>query len=216
MIKKLIYILIFIIASANFTVAQPQNAHLEYNRSGCSFKNFNLNNVLKTADKDMLLAQKSKTRDDVKKHLNNAMKNYYIATQIDSSSIAGHIGLGRVYDLMNLDKLAKENFFNALNIDPNNARANFYFGDFYFKREDYINALFHYNAARKGGLSKNYVLNYRLGVIYEKLANIETAKIFYINAMKFQPKNNELYEKIRLLDDLNYGDSQYYLFKKIK
>jgi len=214
MIKKLIYTLIIFITCANFTLAQPKNARLEYNSSGCSFKNFNIKKVLKTADTDMLLAQKSKTTDDVKKYLNDAMKNYYIATQIDSSTIDGHIGLGRVYDIMNLDKLAKENFFTALNIETNNPRANFYFGDFYFRREDYLNAFTYYSIAYKHGLSKNYELNYRLGVINEKLADIETAKIFYINAIKLKPKNDELYEKIRLLDDLNYGESQYYLFKK--
>jgi len=214
MIKKLIYILILFLTCANFTLAQPQNAGIEYNSLEYSFKKFNIKKVLKTADTNMLLFQKAKTESDKKKYLDAAMKNYYIATKVNSKLIDGYIGLARVYDAMKLDRLAKEFFFKSVNIDTYNPRVNFYFGDFYFKRDEYLSALFHYKISYQNGYSKNYELNYRLGIIYEKLADIETAKKFYMNALKLKPKNKDLYEKIRLLNDINYEDSQYYLYRK--
>jgi len=214
MIKRLTYILILFITCANITSAQPHNANLQYNDTQYSFKHFNIKNVLYTANKDMLLFKKSKSGTDKQKYLDDAMKNYFIATKIDDTSIDGYLGLALIYDIMRQDKLAKEFFFKSINIDGNSPKANFYFGDFYFNRSDYLTALNYYKIAYKNGYSKKYELNYKLGIIYEKLADIETAKSFYWIALKLMPKNSELYDKIRLLDDLNYCDSQYYLFKK--
>lgn len=53
-----------------------------------------------------------------------------------------------------------------------------------------------------------------MGIIYEKLADIQNAIAYYKRALAIEPNNTELYEKIRLLDDLNYSESQYYLFMK--
>ena len=214
MIKKLIFIIILFISCADFASAQPQNAHLEYNSSHYSYKNFNLKKVLKTADANMLSFQKSSNQFDQIKYLNLAMKNYFIATKLDKGAIEGDIGLGRVYDAMNLDTLAKEHFYKSINIETYNPKSNFYFGNFYFRRNEFLSALFYYKIAHNNGYSNKYELNYRLGVIYEKLADIETAKLFYKKALRLKPTNVDLYEKIRLLDDLNYGNSQYYLFRK--
>jgi len=215
MIKKLIYILIFFITCANFTLAQPQNAGIEYDSAEYSYKNLNIKKILKAADTNMLLFQKSKKANAQIKYLNEAMRNYYIATKINNNSIEANLGLARIYDVMNLDKLAKEYFSKSINLDTYNPKVNFYLGNFYFRRNEFLNALSYYKSAYEYGLSKNYELNLRLGVIYEKLADINAAKAFYTNALKFKPRNIELIDKIRLLDELNYSNSQYYLFKKI-
>jgi Tfp pilus assembly protein PilF len=214
MIKKLIYISILFISCANFSFAQPQNARLEYNSPEYIYRKFNIKQVLGAADIDMLLFQKTKSVDDQKKYLSSAMKNYYIASKINKGSIDANLGIARVYDIMNLDVLAKEYFSKSINIDNYNPKANCYFGDFYYRRDEYLRALFYYKVAYKYGYSKNYELNLKLGIIYEKLGDIESAKAFYSNALRLQPRNSELLEKIRLLDELNYGNSQYYLFKR--
>lgn len=214
MVKKLIYTFVIFVACANFSFAQSENAYLQYNSSEYNYSNLNIKKVLKAADSNMLLFQKSQTFENQKKYINEAMRNYYLATKIDNASVDAFVGLARVYDAMNLDKLAKEHFFKALNLNTYNPRVNFYFGNFYFRRSEYLQALSYYKVAYQYGYAKNYELNLRLGVLYEKLADINAAKAFYSNALRLNPKNQELFEKIRLLDELNYGNSQYYLFEK--
>ena len=98
-------------------------------------------------------------------------------------------------------------------MNPQSGKASLYFGNFYYKRNDVLNALKYYKVAYKNGFAKNADLNYKMGEIYEKLADIQTAVAFYAQAQKLKP-NEKLYNKIRLLDELNYSESQYYLFGK--
>lgn len=171
--------------------------------------------ALNTANANLFLWEKTFENSQKQAYLEQAMRFYYITTKIDSSIIDANIGMGRVYDAMNLDRQAKEYFYKALNINPSDAKANLYFANFFYRREDYLNALKYYKTAYKNGFSKNAELNEKMGIIYEKLADLETAKAFYTQAYKLNPKNSELSEKIRLLDELNYSDSQYYLFKNV-
>jgi tetratricopeptide (TPR) repeat protein len=169
---------------------------------------------LYNAEKNMRLFDKAKTQINKDFYLKEAMHYYFLLEQADKSSIEAQIGLGRIYDEMGLDNFAKKHFFNAYNYDNQNPKLNLYFADFYYKRNDFINALKYYNIAYKSSFSNNYYINYRLGKVYEKLADIETAKRFYKQALKLNRNNQDLINKIRSLDELNYSQSQYYLFQK--
>lgn len=218
MIKKLIYILILFIICANIqgnsVFAQTQNAYLEYNGYKYSFKPGDEIKFLKNANTSMLLFEKSLVTVEKAFYLQEAMRYYFLLSQINPKSIDAQVGLGRVYDVMKLDKYAKEHFFMALNMDNTNPQTNFYFANFYYDRSDFITAISYFKQAYEHGYSKNYELNYKMGVIYEKLADIESAKKFYTYALRLNPINADLGNKIRLLDELNYSHSQYYLYRK--
>lgn len=218
MIKKLtymvIYILIFSLMFISPVLAKTQKAGVKYNGYEYAFKPGEEKIFLQNADKNMQLFEKAKTNTDKIFYLKEAMRYYFLLEQADKSSIEAQIGLGRVYDEMKFDRFAKEHFFNAYNFDNNDPKMNLYFANFYYKRNDFIMALRYYNRAYKYGYSKNYYLNYRIGQAYEKLADIENAKKFYKSASILNPQNVELNNKIRLLDELNYAQSQYYLFHK--
>lgn len=214
MFKKLIFIIILGIFLPSYASAQVQNAYVEYNGIPFSFKPGDDVKFLKQANMDMLLYDKYQTSTERYIYLQDAMRYYFLLEKINPTSIEAQIGLARVYDELNLDKYAKKHYFNALSFNNQNARVNYYFANFYYKRNDYINALNYYKIAYKYGYSKNYEVNYRLGIIYEKLADIQKSQEYYKYALRIRPKNELLVNKIRLLDELNYGNSQYYLFKK--
>lgn len=214
MIKKLIYILILFIILTNSVQAITKEGSAEYNIYGYKFKKGDNIAFLKNANKNFDLSQTSQTESDKKFYLQEAMRYYFLLSKIDINSIAAHIGLARVYDEMNLDKLAKEHFFLAYDINNKNPELNLRFGDFYYKRQDFRTALPYYKTAYINGYFANPGLNQNLGVIYEKLADIETSKKFYIVAQRLNPQNLELQNKIQLLDAINYSQSQYYLFLK--
>ena len=84
-------------------------------------------------------------------YINKAKYFYYIASQNIPPSSEALIGLGRVYMLQDKYDEAKDSFFKAYSVDPYNANASFYFGDFWYKYSDYINALKYYEQAQALG-----------------------------------------------------------------
>lgn len=214
MIKKLIFILILIIFIGNSAFARPQTGHLEFSEFPYEFKQGDEIKFLNAANNNMLLADKHQTLVKKLFYLQEAMKYYFLLSKANPTSIDAQIGLGRVYDELRADRHAKEHFFNAINFDNKNPNANLYFGNFYYKRSDLITALYYYKIAYNNGYTNNYYLNYRMGNIYEKLADNKNAKSHYKTALKLNPHDSELRNKIRLLDELNYSQSQNYLFHK--
>jgi len=214
MIKKLIYIIILFTFFGNFAIAETQNATVEYDGYSFSFKKGDDVRFLKKANMYFNLCEKSKNVSEKVSYLQESMRYYFMVSVINPKSIDAQIGLARVYDEMNLDKYAKKYFYNAYDFNPKNPKTNLYFGDFYYKRKDYINALTYYKKAYQLGLVRDYQLNYKQAIIYEKLADIESAKKFYTNCLGLNPQNSDLENKIRLLEDLNYSQTQYYLFRK--
>jgi len=214
MIKKLTYIIILSIFCANFTLAQPKSAVIQYNKNPYESIYTDSKKVLETANMNMRLWEKTAKDAEKRMYLEQAMRFYSIAISIDNSLIEANIGLGKVYDLMKMDKLALEYYSKSINLNPNSRTANLALGNYYYSRYDFLYALKYYKVAYKNGFSKNFELNYRMGAIYEKLADIQTAIAFYIQALNLKPQDNKLREKIRLLDDLNYAQTQYYLFSK--
>lgn len=214
MIKKIIYILITIIIINNHAMADTQHGHVKHDDFMYKFAPGDKVNFLKKADGYMEKWAVATTPQDKAFYLANAMRNYFMLAKLDQSSIDAQIGLGHVYDEMNADKYAQKHFFIAYNMDNKNPKLNYYFGNYYKKRNELAEAMEHYKIAYNAGYSNNYFLNYQMADTYEKLADVENAKKFYIRAQKLNPKVTDLNNKIRLLEDLNYSGSQYYLFDK--
>ena len=109
-------------------------------------------------------------------YLKNALYNFYVASKSTPPSAEALVGLGRVY--MQMDKYddAKNVLFEAYSIDKYNADANFYFGEFWFKYDDYAAALIYFkNAYSLGYKDTNKVLDMIIKC-YNKLGDEEGLK----------------------------------------
>lgn len=189
-----------------------QSGYLEYNSVLFDYSKLNAAAIQKEADEYFEKFITSSDELFKEQYLNVAMSKYYLLTKIDYSQITPYIQLARIYDEKNNNRLAKEYFYKASNLDVNNPYANFYFGEFYFKRNDYKRALRYYNIAYNNGLNNSYDLNLRLATIYEKFADLVNAKKFYEVSYSMNPNNVELRQKIQSLNELNYDKSEYYHF----
>lgn len=214
MLKKLILILILILTqvSINAVFAQTQTGGVEYDGYYYTFEPGSAKKFLSNANRNYALFEHAQTPIDKNFYIHEAMRYYFLLSQADKTSLEANIGLGRVYDAMKLDSYAKKHLFTSLNLAYTNPRPNFYFANFYYDRGDLINAQYYYMRAYNYGYSKRPDLNYRLGVIYEKLADIESAIKYYRKAATLGCKEADLYDKIQMLGGLNYNESQYYLF----
>ena len=114
--------------------------------------------IKREADRNFFLYFGTKDKLKKERYINSALKGYYILSQVTPSDIDIYIKLGKIYDEKNISELAKTNFYKALNISKDAAMANFYFGDYYYKRNDYKKALYHYKIAYKNGVLKHMTL----------------------------------------------------------
>lgn len=144
------------------------------------------------------------------KYLSTAMGKYYILTKIYPLEIYPTVQLARTYDEKNLDKFAKEYFNIGYDIDRSNPYLNYYFGDFYYKRSDFKRALRFFKIAYKNGYSDYYDLNMKIATIYEKFADLVSAKYYYERAYSLNPSNSFLKDKALQIQSLNYDKSEYY------
>lgn len=207
MIYNIIFALVCtILFSVNSSFAS-EFGHVE--KSSVLFDYSKLNESLIEKEADTCFNSFMNSAEKSENLLNMCAGKYYLLTKINNANIKPYVRLGRIYDEKNKTRLAKENFYRAVNINYTDPYANFYFGEFYYKRNDYKRALEYYNKAYNYGLSGKYELNYKLGIIYEKFADLINAKKYYEISNKIKP-DSELQKKIQSLNDLEYFKSEYY------
>ena len=207
-----IFILIFIFTSfCNVPAFSLQKGSLEYldNRFDYSLLNPDVLNKEGDSYFEQALAAKGKrTREKLFRY---AMAKYFLTSKADSKNVYTYVQMGRIYDDMNIDRYAKESFYRATNLNYRDPYANFFFGEYYFKRRDYNRALVYYLRSYENGYENNFELNFRLAVMYEKLGDLVSAKKFYNASYKMNPeKATESQQKLQQIDGLNYDKSEYY------
>lgn len=183
---------------------------MEYDEYKINYSNLNKKEIQAEANLNFNKSFNGVEKEEHDKYIDVAMRNYYVLTKINSQDIFPYVQLARIYDDKNKNRLAKEYFFKASNINVNDPYANFHFGEFYFKRNDYKRALKYYNIAYNNGYNNRYELNLRLATIYEKFADLINAKRFYEVSYSMKPEDAELLEKLNALSELKYDQSEYY------
>ncbi len=206
---KKIFILLFVTLLCVNSSQAFQSGKIEKNSVFFDYSKLDAYEIGKEADSFFEKYQKAEEQSEKENWLNLSAGKYYLLTKIDNTAIRPYVQLGRIYDEKNKTGLAKENFYKATNLNALDPYANFYFGEFYYKRNDYKRALKYYNTAYNNGLNNRYDLNIRLAVIYEKFADLVNAKKFYEISNSIKP-DSALQEKIRLLNESGYDKSEYY------
>ena len=154
------------------------------------------------------------TRDP--KDLSTAMGKYYIVTKIYPVEIYPMVQLARTYDEKKLDRFAKQYFSICYDIDKKDPYLNYYMGDFYYKRNDFKRALRYFKRAYENGYGEYYDLNLKIATIYEKFADLLTAKYYYEKAFSLDQSNTNLKDKALQIESLNYENSGYYKDNSIR
>ncbi len=189
-----------------------QSGNIEYNAAAQLFdySKLDITPVLEEADYYFDIAMQLEEPQEKDRFINLAMGKYYLASKINPDDERIYVQIARIYDELKKDSLAKSNFFHATNLVANDPYANFWFGEYYFKRRDFKRALKHYTIAYNNGYANNYDLNFRLATIYEKFADLMNAKKFYEATYSLKPEDTELQEKIQSINDMGYDKSEYY------
>lgn len=211
-IRLFISIIIFLITSfCNAETLALQKGSLEYLENRFDYSQLNPIELNEEGDiyfEQALAAEGKRSREKLFRY---AMAKYFLTSKADEKNVYAFVQMGRIYDNMDKDRYAKESFYRATNLDYRNPYANFYFGEYYFKRRDYNRALTYYLRSYQNGFENNFDLNFRLAVIYEKLGDLVNSKTFYNKSYEMNPEKAEEYQqKLQQIDGLNYDKSEYY------
>ncbi len=190
MTKKIFRILILILVISSFSLGYEQFDNNEKNMYGYEFKQGDALFFLRNANANMKKWEKEQNKQKKSEYLQEAMRYYYLLSKADKGKIEAYIGLGRIYDEMNIDRYAKQNFSIAYNINNKNPELNYRFGDYYFKRKQLQKAHFYYNRAYNFGLSDNKELLSKMSGMYKMLADETSANKYTQNY-----KTAEIYQK---------------------
>ena len=153
------------------------------------YSNVNLSETKTKADAYFELAQRTDSNTKRAKYLQKSASEYYILVSASPDDIDACIRLARVYDMQSRDNYAKSYFYHALGLNAKSPEANYYLGDFYYKRKKNIKALEYYDKAFRYGISPDAEKYKQLGMVYEHLGDSVRATNYYKRAANFKPIN---------------------------
>lgn len=183
---------------------------IKYNDAIIDYSTLDKQAVSERADYYFNRALKSKEAKEKQDFLERASGEYFILTRMDPENINYLVQMGRIYDVENENKFAKGYFFNALMLERNNPKTNFYLGEYYYKRNLYTRALYFYDVALENGYRENYEILIKMAVMYEKLGDLLRANQYYKKAYILNPSNSKISSKIKELESVKYKNTGYY------
>lgn len=178
------------------------------------YTKLNQNELEKKAEFYYGMALKS-SDGNINKEMTSALNLYMILCRKCPDNIIYPVRLGRLYDLCGMDKYAKGCFYKAMGINKSRPESYFYLGEFFYKREQYKDALNMYKRAFKKGYSKHYETLYKIGDIYEKFGDTEASLRYLRKAAEINP-NNELDNKIIRVENADNNNKEYYSDTRIR
>lgn len=165
--------------------------------------------LAKEADKSFYSGLESTDRLTKEAYLNEALKKYMLLLKFKQDDVIVCTQLGIIYDNLNNSSSAKQYFTRAININSTNPYANFNFAEHYFYKKSYFEALEYYLTAYRHGYKNYYELNLKLAQTYERLGDIDKAKIYYDKSLKLNPAHKWISNKIKSLNKIYYSKSDF-------
>lgn len=161
---------------------------------------------------DSYFSQALQAKDETQKRklLQKSAAEYFMLTQADPQDLYSLVQMARIYDYLGENSYAKAYFFRGLKINKQDPATNYYFGEFYYQREDYKRALFFYQRSFEYGYKENFDVIVKMAIMYEKLGDLLRANQYYKKAFLLKPNDDILPNKIRELESIKYKKSGYY------
>lgn len=165
--------------------------------------------IEKLADKYFYDGIESEDYNTKEAYLSRALEKYMLLLKLKPDDVTICTQIAVIHDNLNHTSLARDYFIRAVNLENLNPFANFYYGEYYFAKRDYQNALNYYLTAYNNGYKNSFPVNLKLATVYEKLGDIEKARNFYKAAEKQNPAQKGLSAKIKSMEKIYYSKSDY-------
>jgi len=145
--------------------------------------------------------------------MTDALLLYSILENMNPDHVEYSVRLGVLNDKIGKDRLARGHFAKAIGINSKYPDSYFYYGEYYYKRNQYRRALKLYNEAYKHGFDKDFDTLFRIGSIYEKFGDTRSALKYLRDAQALDntPVVEEMIKRIEIRDPMNkeyYSDTR--------
>ena len=150
-------------------------------------------------DKAEKLLRKAKTatiEEEGYEYIHKARKIYSDLLNQNHSDKTALIGLSKVYQMIEDRQEAKIYVLKAYNMDPNDPILQREMADFFFNFQEYSTAIEYYKLALASGLLKDLRTNLSTAKCYEKLGDLENAKLYYQICNHIDSSSKRVKEKI--------------------
>ncbi len=194
----------------NASMAEIKKGGLEYHEDRFDFSALDTKELTYEGNIYFNQALAAQQKTVKKEAFEKALSRYYLVTKANPKDVYAITQIARIHDLKKEDKYAKQYYFRAFNIEPKSPHVNYHFGEFYFKRDKLEKAVIHYIIAYQNGYEKNYNLNCRLAIAYDKLGDLKKAKQYYQIALSINPQQSAIKSRLEKINNLNYENSEYY------
>ena len=116
------------------------------------------------------------------------------------------IALSEAWQLIGDRQQAKIYIIKAYNIKPYDMYVQRAIGDFYYSFQEYTTALEYYKLALSTGLLEDYDTNVRTAKCYEKLGDLDNAKLYYKVCNYVNPKSQISKNKVNEYESMSHPD----------
>ena len=161
------------------------------------------------ADKYFYAGLQTNNKNLKEAYLSQALVKYMLLLSIKPDDLVICTQIGVIHDKLGHSRTANDYLFRAISIDSMNPFPNYYYGEYYYAKRDFENALKYYLAAYNNGYQDYYEVNLQLGTIYEKLGDIEKAKYYYRASKRLNPDLKGVNSRIMSLNKVYYSKSDY-------
>ncbi|MBP3821382.1 tetratricopeptide repeat protein [bacterium] len=203
----------FIFAIISFSLCPSYSTkfgHIDNSSIAIDYSKIDKDIVLKNADESFAMAMVETDIERQKAYVLNAKAQYNIVALADKKNLHAVTMLARLYDFSGEDRYAKAYFSQGIGINYKDPLLNYYFGDFYYRRNNYKQALKYYKKAFEFGLNENSKNLEKMAVIYEKFGDLQKASIYYKKMFLKNPSSEEIPDKIREIESIKYQNTNYY------
>ena len=144
-----------------------------FSSTGICLANTNEKDYIELGNSFLNQIENNQTPELNSMYANKALYYFYVASKNIPPSTDALIGLGRIYMIMDKKEDAKNALFRAYSVDQYNADANFYFGEFCYKYDDFETAMKYYENALNLGYKDRTKNLEKLISCYSKLGDTD-------------------------------------------
>lgn len=152
--------------------------------------------VIEQANSYLYKSSVAMTQTEKDYYFSKAKEIYTNEYNKNTLNLDAMVGLGRIYTLSDQRRDAKNILMQAYSTYPNNPKIQAALGDFSYAFQEYNNALEFYKLALSSGYLRDYNTNLSSALCYEKLGDMQNAKLYYKIALFLN--NDSIIAKERL------------------
>ena len=167
-------------------------------------ENLSVDELLLNADTEVMDSVSEENNIHKMQHILSAYELYKEALKIDEENLKAMLGAGRMLTIIGKKSEARDVLMRAYATYPDNPDVHKTLGDYSFRFGEFNNAIEYYNLSLLSGNLKDYGTNIATAICYEKLGDIDNAKVYYKVSLHLNPDSEIAKQRLAIFEELEF------------